>query len=86
MKILLNEDISQLPLFLPYDQIRALPIVQKYEKIFAELGLSYVAEFNTGIGAKGTSQHALIRAFVIRSLERLKTVTALIYIGLDYCA
>jgi len=69
---------NQLPLFLPYDQIRALPIVQKYEKIFDELDLSRVAEFNAGIGANGTSQHALIRAFVIRSLESLKTVTALI--------
>ena len=69
---------NQLPLFLPYDQIRVLPIVQKYEKIFDELDLSHIAEFNTGIGANGTSQHALIRAFVIRSLESLKTVTALI--------
>ena len=52
---------NQLPLFLPYDQVQALPIVQKYEKIFAELDLSHVAEFNTGIGANGTSQHALMR-------------------------
>lgn len=69
---------NQLPLFLPYDQMRALPIVQKYERIFAELDLSHVAEFNTGIGANGISQHALIRALMIRSLESLKTVTALI--------
>jgi hypothetical protein len=69
---------NQLPLFLPYDQVRALPIVQKYEKIFAELDLSHVAEFNSGIGANGTSQHALIRAFLIRSLESLKTIPALI--------
>jgi hypothetical protein len=65
---------NQSPLFLPYDQIRALPIVKKYEKIFAELDLSHVAELNAGIGANGTSQHAHIRAFVIRSLESLKTI------------
>ena len=69
---------NQLPLFLPYDQVRALPIVRKYEKIFAELDLSDITEFNRRVGADGTSQHALIRAFVIRSLESLNTVSALI--------
>lgn len=69
---------KQLPLFLSYDQIRSLPIVRKYEKIFDELDLSHVSEFNCGVGADGTSQHALVRAFVIRSLESLKTVPALI--------
>ena len=69
---------NQLPLFLPYDQVQTLPIVKKYENIFAELDLSHIPEFNYGIGANGTSQHALIRAFVIRSLESLKTVPALI--------
>lgn len=69
---------NQLPLFLSYNQVRELPIIQKYEKIFAELNLSSICEFNRGIGANGTSQHALVRAFVIRSLESLKTVSALI--------
>ena len=68
----------QLPLFLPYDQVRALPIFQKYEKIFSELGLSGISNFNRGIGANGNSQHALIRAFIMRSLESLNTVSALI--------
>lgn len=69
---------NQLPLFLPYDQVHALPIVQKYQKIFAELDLSHLPEFNHGIGANGTSQHALIRAFLIPTLESLKTVPVLI--------
>jgi transposase len=69
---------NQLPLFLSYEQVRALPIVQKYEKIFAELDLSGISEFNCGVGADGTSQHALVRAFVIRSLESLNKVSALI--------
>ena len=69
---------NQLPLFLPYDQVRDLPIVQKYEKIFGELDLSTISEFNRGIGANGNSQHALIRAFIMRSLESLNTVSALI--------
>jgi hypothetical protein len=69
---------NQLPLFLPYDEVRALPIVRKYENIFGELDLSHIPEFNRGIGANGNSQHALIRAFLIRSLESLNTVSALI--------
>lgn len=69
---------NQLPLFLNTEQVRKLPINQKYEKIFDELDLATIPEFNRGVGANGTSQHALIRAFVIRSLESLKTVTALI--------
>ena len=69
---------NQLPLFLPYDQVCTLPIVQKYQKIFAELDLSDITEFNHDVGADGTSQHALMRAFVIRSLESLNTVSALI--------
>ncbi len=63
---------------MPYDEVRALPIVQKYEKIFSELDLSGISDFNRGIGANGNSQHALIRAFIIRSLESLNTVSALI--------
>ena len=69
---------NQLPLFLPYDHVHALPIVLKYQKIFGELDLSDLPEFNRGIGANGTSQHALLHAFLIRSLESLKTVPALI--------
>jgi hypothetical protein len=69
---------NQLPLFLPYEHVRNLPIVLKYKTLFAQLDLSHIPEFNFGVGADGTSQHALIRAFLIRSLESLKTVSALI--------
>lgn len=69
---------KQLPLFLSYEQIRNLPIVRKYEKLFDQLDLSPILEFNYGVGADGTSQHALLRAFIMRSLESLKTVPALI--------
>ena len=59
---------NQLPIFLSYNQVRNIPIVTKYQKIFAELDLSHISEFNFGVGANGTSQHALVRAFIIRSL------------------
>ena len=52
---------NQLPLFLPYDHVHALPIVLKYQKIFDQLDLSDLPEFNGGIGANGTSQHALLQ-------------------------
>ena len=60
-----------------FDQVCALPIVQKDEKIFVGSDLSNVDELNVGIGANGTNQHALIRAFLIRSLESLRTIQAL---------
>lgn len=69
---------NQLPLFLSTHEIRSLPINKKYEKIFDQLDLSGIPEYNRGVGANGTSQHALLRAFIIRSLESLRTVPALI--------
>ena len=68
----------QLPLFVSFEQVQDLPIVKKYEAIFSALDLSHIPEFNYGVGADGTSQHALLRAFIIRSLESLKSVPALI--------
>ena len=59
---------NQLPLFLSYSQVRDLPIVIKYQKVFDKLDLSNIPEFNLGVGANGTSQHARVRAFIIRSL------------------
>jgi hypothetical protein len=69
---------NQLPLFLPYDQICALPVFQKYQQIFAQLDLSHIPQYNRGVGADGTNQHAFIHAFIVRSLESLNTVPALI--------
>lgn len=69
----------QLPLFLSFEQVQDLPIVRKYETIFSVLDLSHIPEFNYGVGADGTSQHALLRAFIIRSLEGLEKVSALIH-------
>lgn len=68
----------QLPLFLSFDEIQDMPIIQKYRQIFSALDLSHIPEFNYGVGADGTSQHALLRAFIIKSLESLNKVSALI--------
>ena len=58
----------QLPLFLSFEQIQEMPIIKKYEQLFAVLDLSHLPEFNCGVGADGTSQHALLRAFIINGL------------------
>ncbi len=68
----------QLPLFLSFEEIQEMPIIKKYEQLFAVLDLSRLPEFNTGVGADGTSQHALLRAFIVKSLESLGRVSALI--------
>jgi len=68
----------QLPLFVSFEQVKNLPIVKKYEAIFSQLDMSHIPEFNYRVGADGTSQHALIRAFIIKSLESLNEVSALI--------
>jgi len=68
----------QLPLFLSFEEVQNMPIVQKYWQIFSVLDLSHIPEFNHGVGADGTSQHAMLRAFIIQSLESLYKVSALI--------
>lgn len=68
----------QLPLFLSFEEIQEMPIIKKYEQLFAVLDLSRLPDFNTGVGADGTSQHALLRAFIVKSLESLIRVSALI--------
>ena len=68
----------QLPLFLSFEEVKDLPLVKKYEQIFSALDLSHIPEFNYGVGADGTSQHAMIRAFIIRSLEGINRVSDLI--------
>jgi transposase len=68
----------QLPLFLSFEQVQDQPLPRKYAMLFSVLDLSHIPEFNYGVGADGTSQHALLRAFIIKSLEELQTVPALI--------
>jgi len=68
----------QLPLFLSFEEIQDMPIIKKYQQIFSALDLSHIPEFNYGVGADGTSQHAMLRAFIIQSLESLNKVSALI--------
>jgi hypothetical protein len=60
--------------------IRQSPLLRKYYYLFKALDLSELPDRNHGVGATGHSRHAILRAFIIKHLERIKTVPEL----LDY--
>ena len=51
---------------------------RKYYLLFEGLDLSEVPDKNHGIGCSGHSRHALIRAFIVKHLEEIKSVPRLI--------
>jgi len=58
--------------------IRNAPLLRKYYYLFKALDLSALPDKNDGIGRTGYSQHAILRAFIVRHLEGIKYVPALI--------
>ena len=58
--------------------IRNAPLMRKYYYIFKALDLSALPDRNYGIGATGHSRHAMLRAFIIKHLEGIKSVPRLI--------
>jgi len=60
--------------------IRNAPLIRKYYLIFQALDLSALPDRNYGVGATGYSRHAMLRAFIIKHLEGIKTVPQM----LDY--
>ncbi len=51
---------------------------RKYYLIFKSLDLSSMQDKNYSIGRTGYSRHAMIRAFIVKHLEQIKSVPALI--------
>ena len=51
---------------------------RKYDLIFRSLDLSNVRDINYGIGRTGYSRHAMLRAFIVKHLEQIKSVPRLI--------
>ncbi|MFH1798835.1 MAG: transposase [Candidatus Omnitrophota bacterium] len=51
---------------------------RKYYLLFKSLNLSKVHNKNYGTGRTGYSRHAMIRAFIVKHLEQIKSVPALI--------
>jgi len=58
--------------------IRNAPLLRKYYLIFQALDLSALPDRNYGIGATGYSRHAILRAFIVKHLEGIKSVPRLI--------
>jgi len=58
--------------------IRTAPLIRKYYYIFQALDLSALQDRNYGVGATGHSRHAMLRAFIIKHLEGIKSVPLLI--------
>ncbi len=58
--------------------IRKAPLMRKYYYIFKSLNLSALKNKNLGVGATGHSRHAILRAFIIKHLEQIKSVPRLI--------
>ena len=53
-------------------------LLRKYYYLFQALDLSMLPDRNYRIGRTGHSQHAILRAFVVKHLERIKSVPQLI--------
>ncbi len=51
---------------------------RKYYLIFKSLNLTGVHDKNTGAGCTGYSRHAFIRAFIVKHLERIKSIPKLL--------
>ena len=51
---------------------------RKYYLIFKSLDLSSIQDKNYSVGRTGYSRHAMIRAFIVKHLEQVKSVPALI--------
>jgi hypothetical protein len=58
--------------------IRNSSLLRKYYYLFQALDLSDLPDRNHGVGRSGHSQHALMRAFIVKHLERIKSVPQLI--------
>ena len=58
--------------------IRNAPLIRKYYLIFKALNLSALKDRNYGVGATGHSRHAMLRAFIVKHLQGIKTVPELI--------
>ncbi len=58
--------------------IRNAPLMRKYYYIFKSLNLSALQDRNDSLGRTGHSRHAILRAFIIKHLEGIKSVLQLI--------
>jgi len=58
--------------------IRNSPLLKKYYYLFKALNLSTLPDRNDRLGRTGHSRHAILRAFIVKHLEQIKSVSRLI--------
>jgi len=58
--------------------IESSPLYRKYYLLFQDFDLSGIPDRNKGVGCTGHSRRAMVRAFVVKHLEEIKTVPRLI--------
>lgn len=58
--------------------VRNSSLLRKYYYLFKALDLSALPDKNCGIGRTGHSRHAILRAFIIKHLEHIKSIPQLI--------
>ena len=58
--------------------VRNSPLLRKYYYLFKALDLSALPEANDRVGRTGYSRHAILRALIIKHLERIKSIPQLI--------
>ena len=58
--------------------VRNAPLMRKYYYIFKSLNLSALQDRNDSSGRTGHSRHAILRAFIVKHLEAIKSVPQLI--------
>ena len=58
--------------------IRSSSLLRKYYLIFKALDLSALKDKNTGVGANGYSNRAILRALIVKTLEQKKSIPQLI--------
>ena len=69
----------QLSLFYNFQVfIQSSNFYRKYYLLFKSLPLTNITDRNDGTGRTGYSRHAMIRAFVVKHLEQIKSIPRLI--------
>jgi hypothetical protein len=58
--------------------IESSPLYRKYYLLFKGLDLSDIPDRNRGVGCTGYSRRAMLRAFIVKHLEEIRTVPRLI--------
>ncbi len=64
-------------LFVYWMEFEQSPLIKRYQTLFDQLDLSFIKQFNTGVGATGYSRHALIKALIYQKLECIASISML---------